>query len=155
MTTVQKWITELDKQNRAIEAVETCEDRGYKCCEDLLPAEHLAAYGYCDDFNNEAIADNPLAFDKIAAAIAALHTKDTLRSICHEQVVAALREVKNQSAARIAELEAALKACGQIVEDMRVEYRLHGQITDASSQWLNKVNPLVARALNSSIEEER
>lgn len=39
--------------------------------------------------------ESPLAFDKIAQSIAALHTKDMLRSICHEQIVKALRDAKN------------------------------------------------------------
>ena len=34
-------------------------------------------------------------FDKVALAIATLHTSDIKRSICHEQIVQALRDVKN------------------------------------------------------------
>lgn len=44
------------------------------------------------------MSDNLFAFDKTAATIAALHTSHIKRGICHEQVVEALRSVKNAAA---------------------------------------------------------
>ena len=41
-----------------------------------------------------------------------------------------------------------LRECVGVIEEMRAENRLHGQITEASSRWLNRVKPQVDAVLS-------
>jgi hypothetical protein len=54
--------------------------------------------------------------------------------------------------AQVAAMEGAIKAQTAVIEDMRAENRLHGHITDATTQWLLKVKPQVEAALLTATE---
>lgn len=84
------------------------------------------------------MSDDVFAFDKTAQAIAALHTNRELRSVCHEQIVRALRDVKNaaiptdevaqraradalEEAAKVAETRWATLSVGKVAAHLQPE----------------------------------
>lgn len=69
----------------------TCGGTKPSCCS--CPDDRVA------DLPDTAPRDHVMAFDRTAASISALHTNQALRSVCHEQIVQALREVKNAARA--------------------------------------------------------
>lgn len=105
----------------------------------------ICAETQTDDYQRGA---NPLAFDDVAASIAALHSKDALRSICHEQIVQALRDAKNDAYRR--GVEAAAKEAAATVKS-RVDHLSTVGLSSANWHELESLSEEVTTRLHALI----